>query len=220
MVVDARASPVVTVTTTTFDVNATNSYSFQPDKLQDLPANISLNVSFIDYDSTHQTHTFTILGCEGIAIPSPETASASDYINGSKCSKAPIVNVESSSTTPLVVSFAAPAPGWYEFLCQIPGHLSKGMYGYISFGMALPANLTITAPNTAAGLAVFIIVGTIVSLTVIAIVLGFVVGRREGARHEMPPERLGYAEPAAPPLPMGSTASREPLHPPSAPPPG
>ncbi|MCI4365916.1 MAG: hypothetical protein L3K10_07675, partial [Thermoplasmata archaeon] len=48
------------------------------------------------------------------------------------------------------------------------------------------------------GSAVFIIVGTIVVLTVIAIVLGFVVGRRRGAVHEMPPERLGYPEPRLP----------------------
>jgi len=56
------------------------------------------------------------------------------------------------------------------------------------------------------GAALFIIIGTIVSLVVIALVLGFVVGRRKGAEHEMPPERLGYPEPLAPgePLPPSS----------------
>ena len=212
----ARASAIVTDTTTTFDVNATSTYSFDPDELQDLPSNVTLDVSFANLDSTGQTHTFTILGCEGIAIPSPSTASAADYINGSKCAKAPLVNVVSSSSSPKLVPFPAPAAGWFEFLCSEPGHLSKGMYGYIAFGMALPSNLTVTAPANGAGLAVFIIVGTIVSLTVIAIVLGFVVGRREGGRHEMPPERLGYAEPeGSHPLP---SAPPPPVPPPPRPP--
>lgn len=219
VVEDARAAVVVTNTSTTFSVNATGTYSFDPDEIQGLPANVSLNVSFANLDASGQTHTFTILGCEGIAIASPSTAVASDYINGSKCDKAPLVNVGSSSSTPAVVSFPAPATGWYEFVCSEPGHLAKGMYGYIAFGMALPSNLTVTTPDTAAGLAVFIIVGTIVSLTVIAIVLGFVVGRREGGRHEMPPERLGYPEPTAPaPLPSAPASTHPPERPPSAPP--
>ena len=44
----------------------------------------------------------------------------------------------------------------------------------------------------------FIISGTIAGLVVLALVLGFVIGRRKGAVHEMPPERLGYPEPALP----------------------
>jgi len=75
------------------------------------------------------------------------------------------------------------------------------MYGFIAFGIALPSNLSVTVPYDGAGAAVFIIVGTIVSLTVVAIVLGFVVGRRRGASEEMPPERLGYPEPEPAPAP-------------------
>jgi len=83
------------------------------------------------------------------------------------------------------------------------------MYGFIAFGEPLPSNLTVSAASVGPGEAVFIIVGTIVALTVIAIVLGFVVGRRRGSSEEMPPERLGYPEPLVP---------SEPALPPGAPP--
>jgi len=194
---NARANAVVTVSASTFVVNATGTFSFSPSKIQNVPTNQTVTVSFSNYDTSGAPHTFTIIGCEGINFPT--TANPSDYINGSKCAKAPLVNVVSSSSTPMNVPFPAPATGWYEFLCTQSGHLYQGMRGYIAFGMDLPTNLTTGGPDTGPGLAVFIIVGTIVALTVIAIVLGFVVGRREGGQHEMPPERLGYPEPLSPP---------------------
>ena len=86
----------------------------------------------------------------------------------------------------------------YEFVCTEPGHFTNGMYGFIAFGENLPGNLTVSATSTDPGAAVFIIVGTIVSLVVIALVLGFVVGRRRGSVYEMPPQRLGYPEPESP----------------------
>ena len=51
------------------------------------------------------------------------------------------------------------------------------------------------------------------ALTVIAIVLGFVVGRRKGSEFEMPPERLGYPEPSAPSA--GAPLPPTPPHPPT-----
>jgi hypothetical protein len=89
----------------------------------------------------------------------------------------------------------SPGPGWYEFVCLEPGHFQSGMYGFIAFGMNLPANLTVSVASTGPGAGVFIISGTIVALVVVALVLGFVVGRRKGSEFEMSPERLGYPEP-------------------------
>jgi hypothetical protein len=79
------------------------------------------------------------------------------------------------------------------------------MYGFIAFGINLPSNLTVSTGPTGPGVGVFIISGTIVVLVVVALVLGFVVGRRKGSEFEMPPERLGYAEPPAPPPAPAST---------------
>jgi hypothetical protein len=209
----AVARGIDTNTSSSAEVTATGAYSFSPSEIPgpgspNLAANSTLNISFINGDLSGQVHTFTIIGCEGRVIP--RSASITDYINGSKCSKAPLLNLVSSSATPKTVVLNTPPTGWFEFVCTESGHFLLGMYGYIAFGMALPANLTVSSPDTGPGIAVFIIVGTIVSLTVIAIVLGFVVGRREGSRHEMPPERLGYPEPGSPP-------ARPPAHPPGPP---
>lgn len=185
-------------TTPYLNVTGTQSFSFQPNIISDLPTGVNINVEFTNGDPTGTTHTFTIIGCANISIPAG--ASLSDYLGGSKCSKTPLVNIVPPAppeTSPGNFT-APPKAGWYEFVCTSPGHFQQGMYGYIAFGMAVPANLSVASSSPGPGLAVFIIIGTIVTLTVIAIVLGFVVGRREGARHEMPPERLGYPEPAAP----------------------
>ncbi len=82
--------------------------------------------------------------------------------------------------------------------CLIPGHF-PGMYGLLGSGEPGSGGSISTGP----GAAVFIIGGTIAGLVVIAIVLGFVVGKRRGSHDEMPPERLGYPEQptVAPPAP-------------------
>jgi hypothetical protein len=171
------------------------SYSFTPDRVNNLTVNTTYDVIFTDASTNNAAHTFTILGREGIDYPSSADVTAIAYNR----TYPPIVNINATGSGPFTKNFTSPkTPGWYEFVCTEAGHFSLGMYGFISFGMNLPANLTVSAGQTGPGTAVFIIVGTIVSLTVIAIVLGFVVGRRHGAEQEMPPERLGYPEPALP----------------------
>jgi hypothetical protein len=194
---DARASDIVVDTSSSLSVTATNTYSFQPNVIDDMPTNVTITVNFTN-GALGTIHTFTIIGCENVSIPSG--ADPSTYINGSKCASPPLVNiVPSAPPSSKTLTFQSRAKvGWFEFVCTVSGHFSLGMFGFIAFGMAVPSNLSLGSPNTGPGLAVFIIIGTIVTLTVIAIVLGFVVGRREGSRHEMPPERLGYAEPGPP----------------------
>ncbi len=203
---------VVQATGASTTITASSSFTFSPSVVNDLPLATAVSIDFMNGDGA-LTHTFTIIGCENVSFP--DTAQLSHFINGTgsdKCQQAPLLNVvqgPSSSKTVTLSATAVTKAGWFEFVCQEPGHLAKGMYGFLGFGLTVPANLTPVTPNTAAGTAVFIIVGTIVTLTVIAIVLGFVVGRREGAKHEMPPERLGYAEPPAP----GSDEPKTPLPP-------
>ena len=187
-------------------VTATSSLSFTPNEFQMVPTNSSITVSFTDASS--EAHTFTIIGREGWVIPSSITGT--DFNNLVFGHSPPVLfnlNISAPGTTP--GTFTSPGPGWYEFVCTEPGHFQSGMYGFIAFGENLPANLTVSSGVPGPGAALFIIIGTIVSLVVIALVLGFVVGRRKGSMHEMPPERLGYPEPPASgePLPPASDES-------------
>lgn len=180
---------------TSFAVTAANGYAFSPNSFNQVATNSTITVTFTD--ASVLAHTFTIIGREGWVIPPTITTSAFDnLVFGTSPARLFNLNV-SGAGNQLSATFQSPGPGWYEFVCTQGGHFSLGMYGFIAFGMNLPSNLTVSSGLPGPGAAIFIISGTIVSLVVIALVLGFVVGRREGARHEMPPERLGYAEPSA-----------------------
>lgn len=201
---EADASSVVVDTSPTVSVTATSTFSFTPDIINEVPTGVSVSFDFTNGDQNGLIHTFTILGCANMTIPrtGPKAFDFTPYINGTKCANAPLKNIVPAATSSLTRTLVGgvPKPGWYEFICTESGHFQSGMYGFIAFDTVVPANLTPALGTPGAGLAVFIIVGTIVTLTVIAIVLGFVIGRREGGKHEMPPERLGYPEPGAPPL--------------------
>jgi uncharacterized cupredoxin-like copper-binding protein len=193
-------------------ISAVNNFAFSPSMFENLSLNESISVSFSNLDTSGASHTFTIIGREGWVIPKSYTpaqltalAYGSTYPNK--------LNLESSTTGDTVTgNLTVTAPGWYEFVCTESGHFQSGMYGFIAFGMALPSNLTVSVPNTGPGAAVFIIIGTIVTLTVIALVLGFIFGRRRGSEFEMPPERLGYPEPRS----AGPGGSVPPEHPPQS----
>jgi uncharacterized cupredoxin-like copper-binding protein len=203
----AGADAVQAVTGNTLDVTATTTYSYTPNTFEQVPTNSTITVSLTDAGAI--AHTFTIIGREGWVIPS--SISSTDFSN-LVYGKSPAVlfNLNISGAGTLTGTFTSPGPGWYEFVCTEPGHFLSGMYGFIAFGINLPSNLTVSSGTPGPGAALFIIIGTIVALVVIALVLGFVVGRRKGAVHEMPPERLGYAEPPAPgtPLPPSSDEGR------------
>lgn len=197
-----RAYDVLNDPTPFLNVTGTGSYSFNPGGVQNVPIHSNISVIFTDGDPSGALHTFTILGCPDLQISDPASVSPgtlNDYAYGSKCPKY-LVNINATGPGNFVGNFTSPTnASWFEYVCTESGHFALGMYGFIAFGMALPANISFGIPSTGPGTAVFIIVGTIVALTVIALVLGFIVGKREGARHEMPPERLGYPEPGAPP---------------------
>ncbi len=199
------ASSVESDPTGSFSVTAVSGFSFTPNSFQQLPLNATITVTFTDDDTID--HTFVIIGKQGWVIPSSYN---SDQIDSLAYGTTPVAlnapGMNATSDSQLVATFTSPATaGWYEFVCTEPGHFQNGMYGFIAFGMNLPGNLTVSTASTDPGAPVFIIVGVIVALTVIAIILGFVVGRRRGATYEMPPERLGYPEPepapAVPPEP-------------------
>ncbi|MGD0257299.1 MAG: cupredoxin domain-containing protein [Thermoplasmata archaeon] len=188
----------------TLAITASAGFAFNPSGFGNQATNTSIVVTFTDGDN--QAHTFTIASRQGWVIP---TSYTEDQLTTFFTQYPPLFNVQANASSQIVANFTSPAKGWYEFVCTEPGHFQSGMYGFIAFGEVLPSNLTVSAAPDGPGTAVFIIVGTIVALTVIAIVLGFVVGRRRGSSEEMPPERLGYPEPLVP---------SEPALPPGAPP--
>jgi plastocyanin len=187
------ASAVHAASSGAFSVTAVAGFSFTPNTFDQLPLGTNVTVTFTDADSI--PHTFTIIDRQGVVIPS----STSDVDPLYQTYGALFTYNLTGNGDQYIGSFQSPATaGWYEFVCLESGHFANGMYGFIAFGEALPGNLTVSAADTDPGVAVFIIVGTIVSLVVIALVLGFVVGRRRGSTYEMPPQRLGYLEPEAP----------------------
>ncbi len=195
------ASDAVTVdASSTVQVTAEAGFSFTPSTIQQVAVNSTVAITFTDNDAVD--HTFYIIGKQGWVIPSDYSTDQIDQLAFGH-SPAPLIGINASSVgNPGDIVYGnvtVHAPGWYEFICTEPGHFANGMYGFIAFGMNLPANLTVTTADTNPGIAVFIIVGVIVSLVVIALVLGFVVGRRRGSTYEMPPQRLGYPEPESPP---------------------
>jgi plastocyanin len=193
-------------------VTASSPYKFTPALISNVAtstaaSNTSINVTFTNGDTI--SHTLTISSRQGWVIPSTYTP---DQLTSFFDTYKPMINLQATNPGTYTGNFTAPVtPGWYEFVCNESGHFQEGMYGFIAFGEPLPSNLSVGVASVGPGAAVFIIVGTIVALTVIAIVLGFVVGRRRGATDEMPPERLGYPEPKSP---------AEPAPPPGAPPKG
>jgi plastocyanin len=215
--VPVRAQTLDAAGMSSFSITAVSvSAGFSPNTIENVATGANVSITFTDADTT--AHTFTIWGVQGTVVANPTTISEAElnklvYGNGVK----PLANLNLSGSDQNTGSVNVAAPGWYEFMCMEPGHFQAGMYGFIAFGESLPPNLSVSSPNTGPGAAVFIIVGTIVSLVVIAVALGFIVGRRRGSEFEMPPERLGYPEP---PAPTSGGPPNEPLPPTGGSPPG
>ena len=166
------------------------------------------NVSVVFVQTDDVVHTFTLLDAPGFQFNWSSSSSDSlSHIDAFLAAHPPLVNLTAPSSQGQVTgSFIAPAFGLYEYLCLVPGHFAAGMWGILGSGEPGSGGAT---PDTGPGAPVFIIVGTIAGLVVATLVLAFVIGRRKGAVHEMPPERLGYAEPTSP---AGAPAPPNPPH--------
>ena len=193
-------------TSTSISETASEPFKFDTCSFEMLPTGSPIALTFFDADQS-SAHTFSVLNYPNYQIPASDSPSQLNVLFGTYGA---LINTTAqpggwgnNSSAPSVQTFTSPATAsWYEFVCFESGHFQAGMYGFIAFGEALPATLSCGGGSPGPGLAVFIIVGTIVTLTVLAIVLGFVVGRRKGSENEMAPERLGYPEPPTPePLP-------------------
>lgn len=168
-------------------------FSFTPNTIQANPGD-TVTLTFVLGSDANSPHTFTLSSVANYSFPSSET---STQFSQFFAAHAPLVNLDAAGAgSTNSTTFTAPAKGYYEFICLQPGHFSVGMFGYLGSGVTPPNS---APPSTGPGAGVFIIGGTIAALVITAIVLAFVIGRRRGAMHEMPPERLGYSEPGGEP---------------------
>lgn len=171
----------------TFSVGG--AYAFAPNEAEVAPgANVTVTV---DLSGSYQ-HTFTLSPISNFTFNASDSAG---HLMTFFALHHPLINLSITNSV-TTGNFTAPTEiGVYQFVCLAAGHFQSGMWGLLGVGMAPPS---IGTTSLGPGAPVYIIVGTISGLVILALVLGFVFGRREGARHEMPPERLGYAEPKMP----------------------
>jgi uncharacterized cupredoxin-like copper-binding protein len=191
--------------TASLDVAATGDYGYQPDTFQQVPTNATITVTFSD--ESDLPHTFTIIGKEGWVIPSSYTPTQIDELGYGNAPPALFNTNVSGSGDQNISTFQSPGPGWYEFVCTVPGHFQNGMYGFIAFGESLPSNLTAPSRQGIGGVTISPIQAVSAGAVLLALLLGYVVWRRRRPTHRMPPELVGH-----------STTISAGAHPPSRPP--
>jgi plastocyanin len=191
------------------NVTVTDALSFTltsaPLSANEITPGDTVHVTFTELGTT--VHTFTLSSTPDYQFPTSD--STQDLLNYFVTNH-PLVNLTVDGTQGDVVTanFTAPTFGEYEYVCLEPGHFTGGMWGILGSGEA--GTGAGSAPYNGPGAPVFIISGTITALVIIALVLGFVIGKRRGSTDEMPPERLGYPEPPVPaPLPGGAPPPKE-----------
>jgi plastocyanin len=146
--------------------------------------------------STDLGHTFTLSSVAGLTFSA--TNSTVDLLRFVHDHPALVNFTIPAGQTTYTTTFIAPPFGLYAYFCLVAGHF-PAMYGLLGSG----EHGSTAAPYDGPGAPVFIIGGTIAGLVVVALVLGFVIGRRRGSHDEMPPERLGYSETPGGPKPPG-----------------
>lgn len=180
-------------------VTATGDYGYTPSTFQQVPTNSTITVTFTD--GSVLAHTFTIIGREGWVIPSDISASAfSNLVFGDSPPVLFDLNV-SGSGDQVTGSFQSPGPGWYEFVCTVPGHFQNGMYGFIAFGEDLPGNLTTPSSRQSVVGSITPVQGAEIGALFLVVVLAFVYWqrRRDQRRRASKPAGLPKDRGAQPP---------------------
>ncbi len=178
-------------------MTVSDSLAFTPNAISNLVPGSSITITIQNLG--HQAHTFTVSSLVNYTLPYLNNNNLT-AVGGFLAAHPAYFSRNITASQGASSSFTFPVPsmiGSYQFFCTISGHFPLGMEGFLGVGVAVGSVSVSTGPGTP----VFIISGVIVALVVLAIVLGFVVGRRKGTQHEMPPERLGYSEamPSTPP---------------------
>lgn len=170
-------------------IAAVGTYGYQPDTFSNVPLSANVTVTFTD--ETELQHSFNISSREGFEIPRNwSAAQLNQLFSEYPPLYAATVYTEGDVS---VGNFTSPAtPGWYEFICNVTGHFTEGMYGFIAFGESLPSNLTL--PNLSSsggpsiGSALIAGIGVVLIVAVLVVVL---IWRRRRSVYRLPPDRPG-----------------------------
>jgi uncharacterized cupredoxin-like copper-binding protein len=185
--------------TGSISVNVTGDYSYQQETFQQEPTNVTISVTLTDGSDLDQT--FTIIGKEGWVIPSSYSSAQIDNLGYGNAPPALFNLNVTGSGDQNTGTFNSPGPGWYEFVCTVPGHFQNGMYGFIAFGENLPSNLT--SSSSPSGL-ITPLDAAVIGVVVLAVAIGLVVFlvRRRGKTPPKPvtiPSQPGSGAPPTPP---------------------
>ncbi|HYA58498.1 MAG TPA: sulfocyanin-like copper-binding protein [Thermoplasmata archaeon] len=133
--------PVIVPATYPLNVSAVADYGYLPETFQQVPLSTTVVVTFTDKDPANLAHSFNISDREGFEIPSSYTTAQLNHLFGVYGTMYAAYDTSLGDVS--VGRFQSPStPGWYEFVCNVPGQFQQGMYGFIAFGENLPANLT------------------------------------------------------------------------------
>lgn len=121
--------------------NTTNAPGFVPSILAVAPGQYPINLNVFVTNLGSLSHTFTVASQSNVSVPldfGPYFAQHTPLVNA-------VVPAAGGGT--VWANFTVPAPGVYEYICEIPGHFAAGMYGFLYVGVSPPA--PVAAPSTA-----------------------------------------------------------------------
>lgn len=90
-----------------------------------VPAHSTVTVDFADGDPGHH-HGFELTTANP---PYPKMAMAAGQVAAPGALIMPVPPPQGSSWYGKTVTFTAPAPGTYHYICPVPGHAQRGMWG-------------------------------------------------------------------------------------------
>ena len=161
--------------------NTTNSPAFLPNVLSASPPRYPIVIAVLVTNEGGLGHSFTLVPQSNVSI-TPQNYS--DYFKD----HTPLVNqnVPALPGGSAWANFTIPAPGIYEYICEVSGHFGAGMFGFLYVGVPVPPPPP--APSTAivegwvlTGSAILLGVGVV--LTAVAALAGRFPPRTESHDH-------------------------------------
>jgi uncharacterized cupredoxin-like copper-binding protein len=113
--------------------NTTDHYQFIPDELGASPAHYPVKLDVLVTNTGSLGHTFTV------APQTNVTLSPTNFTQYFTAHPALVsATVPSGAGSTVWANFTVPTPGVYEYICEITGHFSNGMFGFLYVGIPVP----------------------------------------------------------------------------------
>jgi uncharacterized cupredoxin-like copper-binding protein len=164
--------------TLTFYVNASDTYRFLPDQLNassvlHFPVAVHLFYGTLGVLS----HTFTLSPIPNYNL---STANYTSFFT----QHPPLIDLNAplSAGSYTNGSFVISAPGYYEFICTIPGHFVNGMYGFLYVGVPVPAPAITTESTGLVQVEILIAGGALVAIGALLATVAMFTGRSPPAK--------------------------------------